>query len=292
MPKIENDRCNRLNAIMGSRSPVACPLPGAAGTPVEIADDSARQTPRISGDGAFSNPVLQAPELIPGKPVFPPVPNIEPIRCDRLEAIMGTRTPQPCATGAFGGVTSRPKGAEVGIQGPPGPQGPPGSPGGPPGPFGPRGIPGPPGPEGGLGPAGSQGPAGPAGSEGPPGPAGSTRVQHFWKLIGPLVAANDVDGHMAFGFSGTINFALFKRRLAGSAGSSTFDIKKNGVSIFAAVPTVTAAMGNDAVDVLDGAELATTTFVTLDDFSFDILTVESGTPEDIVAILDVIRTGP
>lgn len=122
-------------------------------------------------------------------------------------------------------------------------------------------------------------------------PCPSEKMQHQWNLNGLLRVGDKIDGDFAFGFSGTFNFATFKRRLAGSGGSSTFDIRKNGVSIFSGVPTILAANGNDfPIQIMAFAGPAT--FVTLDNFTFHLTGVEAGSPADVIAALDVTKTGP
>ena len=117
-------------------------------------------------------------------------------------------------------------------------------------------------------------------------------MQHQWNVNGTLTVGANRDGEWCPGFAGTINFATFDRRLAGTAGSGTYDIKVRvaaaaPVTIFSIVPTITTADGDNKCLEVSGGDLAITSFGATDRFTFDILTKETGAPTDMIAALDV-----
>lgn len=84
----------------------------------------------------------------------------------------------------------------------------------------------------------------------------------------------------------TISTVVLRRQIAGTAGSTTIDVLKNGVSIFnlnpGNRPTVTAA-GGDNQRVT--ATPDTTSIASTDKLEMEIVTVETGSPQDAVVEL-------
>jgi hypothetical protein len=109
-----------------------------------------------------------------------------------------------------------------------------------------------------------------------------------WRVNGKPLVATNVDGAWIAPFSGKILRVTLYRRTAGTGGSTTVDVNKNGTTIYttpANRPTVTAAGGNDQ---LSTTTPDVTTFAQNDRIQIDIDAIETGNPQDLTLVLTVL----
>ena len=113
----------------------------------------------------------------------------------------------------------------------------------------------------------------------------------IFRLNGKPTPSNDVDGAWIAPRACTITRVTLFRRTAGGSGSTTIDIDIEGVTIFttqANRPTVTQAAGDDQIDAVTNMDV---TAIAQDErLEMNIDVVESGNPQDVSVIVEVVYT--
>ncbi len=120
------------------------------------------------------------------------------------------------------------------------------------------------------------------------GGGGTRRDSTRFVLNGKPTVSTDVDNAWIAPAPGTINRVTMYRRTAGSSGSTTCDVNKNGTTIYttqANRPSVTQASGNDQISTTTPD---VTTFAQDDRIEWDIDVVEAGNPQDVALIFTVV----
>jgi hypothetical protein len=109
-----------------------------------------------------------------------------------------------------------------------------------------------------------------------------------FKVTGKLAVQTDVDGAWIAPRACTITRVTLFRRTAGTSGSTTVDVNKNGTTIYttqANRPTVAQTSGNDATDATTDMDV---TSVAQDDrIECDIDAIEAGNVQDITVVVEV-----
>lgn len=124
-----------------------------------------------------------------------------------------------------------------------------------------------------------------------PGGGGTDRGTFSWVLNGKVIATEGLDGVRIPASAGTITAVWIWRETAGTGGSTTVDVNKNGTTIFTTQsnrPVVTAAGGDNQKD--QSGTINVTSFSAGDLLSIDIDTVETGNPQDIIVMVEVEYT--
>lgn len=111
----------------------------------------------------------------------------------------------------------------------------------------------------------------------------TTKVQHRFIANGPYRVDNDVDGAYIAPHALTMTTALLYRRQAGSGGTTSVDLRKNGVSMLSSLASVGASGGASATGA--GA-FSTTTVAAGDRLTVSANAVETGRPSDWVLLIE------
>lgn len=124
-----------------------------------------------------------------------------------------------------------------------------------------------------------------------PGGGGTRRDSTRFVVNGKPQVVTKIDGAWIAPQAGTITRVTLYRRTAGSSGSTTVDVNKNGTTIFTTQgnrPSVTAASGNDQISARTNMDV--TTIAQNDRIEVDIDAVEAGNPQDLSVIFVVQYT--
>jgi hypothetical protein len=111
----------------------------------------------------------------------------------------------------------------------------------------------------------------------------ATRVQQRWAANGAYRVDTSVDGTYVAPTAMTLTSVRLWRGTAGTSGSTTVDLKKNGVTMLSVQPTITAASGNDQTAL---GTLSVTSVAVGDKLTIDATAVEVGTPRDYTLIIE------
>lgn len=118
-------------------------------------------------------------------------------------------------------------------------------------------------------------------------PSQATETIRF-TMTGKVVTGTGLDVAWIAPRACTITRITLYRRTAGSSGSTTVDVNKNGTTVFttqANRPSVTQASGNDQISAKTNMDV---TSVAQDDrIEFDVDAAEGGNPRDIAVIIEV-----
>jgi hypothetical protein len=118
----------------------------------------------------------------------------------------------------------------------------------------------------------------------------STLDTFKFAVIGRPRVENDPDGAWIAPKDGYLAGVTLYRGTAGSSGSTTIDVNKNGTTLFTNQnirPSVSSTDGNNA-HMEEAPDV--TTFVKGDRFQMDIDAIEAGTPLNIVVIVEIQYT--
>lgn len=125
----------------------------------------------------------------------------------------------------------------------------------------------------------------------PPGSGGTRRDTPRFVLNGKPRVATGIDGAFIVPQAGTITSITLWRRTAGTSGSTTVDVNKNGTTVFttqANRPTVAFSAGANAINRRTNMDV--TAVAQNDRIEVDIDAVEGGNPLDVAVMVSINYT--